>query len=182
MTKTRGQRAEAAAAYYENEFPNPLIAMRYEHDPEATHRTYAQYLGIARGVVAQAEDGMYPLIPAAYRRHITNIRETNQAYQQFRKARREVFWDKSDFPETPAPKNPMGKLLQWFDLSAYVMASRLCVPHGDIHRLTHGARSLTESTTAAFKQIGLDDTWINQFNDSLRRTHAPRVSTTIRNP
>lgn len=177
-SKRAAQRIAAEMGYSPDESENPLLTMRLAHSAECTQRDYAAFLQVGRGVISQAEDGMYPLIPTCYRRHITAMREVNHQYQAFRRARRAIFWDKLDFPDKPSARYPMQKLLEHFELADYTFASRMCVPHADIHKLKHSARSLTGAMTEALEQIGLDEIWINEFNASLARSHKPRLHLT----
>lgn len=175
--RAAGQRVQAEMDYSGDPVHNPLYQMRQDYNRNCTQAEYAVHLGCNKGVVAQAEDGMYPLIPVVYRLRIIDIKAVNKQYQHFRKIRRDIFWDVLDFPPKPAPRNPMDHLLGWFEYSAYQFASRMCIPHGDVHKMTHGARRTTEAFHAALVQIGLPETWIQQFNASLANSTPARVRT-----
>lgn len=170
-----GQRVAQEMDYSGDPVHNPLYQMRQDFGKDCTQAVYAAHLGCSKGVVAQAEDGMYPLIPTCYRIRIVDIKAVNKQYQHFRRIRRDIFWDVLDFPPKPSAKDPMTHLLGWFEYSAYQFASRMCIPHGDVHKMTHGARRCTEAFAQALTQIGLPETWIKQFNDGLANSTPARV-------
>lgn len=174
--KHAGQRVAAEMDYSGAPVVNPLYQMRMTWNSEATQRDYALHLGTSRSVVGQAEDGMYPLIPAVYRSRIKDIKLINSQYQTFRRVRRALFWDPTDFPKAPAKLNPMVHLLGWFELKDYTFASRMCIPHSDVHKMTHDARRVTEAFREALLDIGLDEKWINEFTSALQRSTTPRLA------
>jgi len=163
--QTAAQKLVRLDSYSDAIPPNPLLEMREEL--EFSQQEMATRLGVVRGVINSAEDGMFAVIPPCYRRHIHNIMTTNGAYQLHRREKRLFYFDKVDFPDAPAKRKPMLALLEHFALVPYKFGARSCIHQAELWKLCTTKRSITGNAYEFFTLIGLDSDWIDQFNVGL---------------
>jgi hypothetical protein len=170
MKRDKSRRLKALAAISDDYIDNPLIQVRTEHG-FSTQTEFAQYLQVNKGVVSSAEEGMFQLIPAVYRKHIKDIYRINKQYQEFRTFKRQANFTEADFPAAPSPAKPMAKLLGHFDTNPYNFGARACVHHTEIWKMLTEATQLTANMVEFLDLIGISKTWQEQFNAALRLDH-----------
>lgn len=176
MTRSAGQRLVTLMSQYSDFEPNPLLTMR--EALEFTQPEMALHLGVNKNVINCAEDGMFSLIPTCYRVKILNIMVANKAYQQFRHDKRIALWDPTDFPESPAPRNPMGKLLEHFELTPHKFGSRACVQAPEVFKMCTKKRTMTSNFREFLETVGLPNDWIVEFDRGLSYNAPPAVRLT----
>jgi hypothetical protein len=162
--KTAAQRFEQALDYSEDLVRNPLVELR----GAMLQKDFAATLGVNKGVIAAAEEGMYALIPKCYRKYIIKLLEVNEEYQTFRRTKRQFYFDPIDFPMEPAPKKPMNSLIAHFSLTPYAFGARACVHHTEIWSMCTTKRNMTENFTQFLIDVGIDQAWQDNFNAALQ--------------
>jgi hypothetical protein len=138
-------------------------------------------MGVNKSVVTCAEEGMFQLIPAAYRNRIADIKSVNRQYQDHRRDKRIFHFNPEDFPSSPHRTAPVEHLLDHYDLSRYQFGAKACVHDVDLWKMSSDATQCTQNFLEFLNHIRLTDVypnWIDEFNAALRRDHPPKLRLT----